>query len=151
VTDAPQPPSEAPQPPSEAPQPPSEASPRARIYTQLFVGFLLLTLLLYFLSIPFLYFTWISAPATVLFAILSLVATRSQKNITGLRVGLSMGIALAGLSMLLALGTFYFQDAFIALRDCQARAITVSAKQQCQDAYDDAYQKELEKLGVQLP
>lgn len=135
----------------DAEQQPTEASPRARTYTRLFVGFLLLTVLLYFLSIPYLYFTWLSAPATIVFAILALVATRKQKAITGLRVGLAMGIAMSGLSMLLALGTFVFQDAFIELKDCQERALTISAEQQCQDAYDEAYQAELEKYGVTLP
>lgn len=132
-------------------QEPTERSPRARLYIRLFMGGLVVTLLLYFLSIPFLYFTWITAPLTALFAILALVTTRSQKGITGLRVGLSMGIALGGLSMLLALGTFVFEDAFVALRDCQARALTISAQNKCQAAYDDAYQAELEKYGLRLP
>ncbi|WP_430868429.1 hypothetical protein [Demequina aurantiaca] len=136
---------------TDASKQPPEASPRARRYIQLFMGFLLLTLLLYFLSIPFLYFTWISAPATIVFAILALVASRTRTGITGLRVGLSLGIAMSCLAMLLALGTFFFQDSFIALRDCQARALTISAQQQCQDDYDAAYEKELEKFGVTLP
>lgn len=136
---------------SDATLKPTERSPRARRYIQWFMGSLTVTLLLYFLSIPYLYFTWISAPVTITFAILALVETRVEKGVTGLRIGLSMGIVLGGLSMMLALGTLLFQDAFIELNRCQSRALTNSAKQECQDAYDEAYQKELEKYGVTLP
>ncbi len=154
VTDDKQPPSGGSAGPKNAA--PSEASateltPRARLYTRLFMGSLVVTLLLYFMSIPFIYFAWISAPATIVFAILSLVASRAQKKITGLRLGLSMGIVLAGLSMVLALGVWVFQDAIIAQRDCMARALTNTAQKQCDDAYDEAYQAELEKFGLTLP
>lgn len=130
---------------------PVQAPPRARMYSQWFMGCLLATVMLYFLSIPYLYFTWLTAPATVTFAILALVATRSQAGIAGLRIGLSLGILFAGFSMLLALGTWIFQDAFLELRDCEARALTITAHQECQTAYNDAYKEQLERFGLTAP
>lgn len=142
---------------TQAPQEPSEAKDakepvtRGTIYTRWFMGFLLATLLLYFLSIPFLYFSLVTGPATITFAVLALVATRADAKVTGLRVGLSMGIVVAGMSMLLAVGTFVFEDMFTELRDCQARAITITAQRECQDAYDQAYKEELERFGLTVP
>jgi hypothetical protein len=115
------------------------------------MGGLLVTILLYFLSIPYLYFTLLTAPATIVMAILALVATRTQEKASGLRVGLALGIFVSGMSMLLAVGMWVFQDMYIELGECQDRAITITAQNECQAAYDAAYEEQLQKYGLTTP
>lgn len=103
-------------------------------------------MVVYFLSVPLIYFTFLTAPATITFGILALVFSRHTAGLGGLRIGIAMGIALALLSILLALATLVFQDMFTDLTDCQSRAITITAQEQCQAEFDKAYNEQLERF-----
>lgn len=103
-------------------------------------------MVVYFLSVPLIYFTFLTAPATITFGILALVFSRHTAGLGGLRIGIAMGIALALLSILLALATLVFQDMFTDLTDCQSRAITITAQEQCQAEFDKGYNEQLERF-----
>ena len=110
------------------------------------------TALLYLLSVPWAFAMILTGPAAAVIAARALYRTRSVANITMFRVWLSIGIVLAGFSVLMAVTFMVFADVVSELRGCMDRAVTQQARAQCeatyQDGVADTVEDFLERFGV---
>ncbi|WP_062291803.1 hypothetical protein [Demequina phytophila] len=114
-----------------------------------------LGLLTAMLLVPLFGPTWglsslILAPAAAAAMITALVMLRGVR-LTGLKVVLAIGIGASAIALMYGLGLVILHDQVQALTDCQANAITQTARQVCLDEYEQSYLDLLEEWGLTVP
>jgi hypothetical protein len=112
---------------------------------------LVVSIVAYVFSVPVVFLALITGPAAVVFGVLALVGTRGHRNMTGVRVSVSFGFVLAGISMMAALGSLLLYDLILEQRECEARALTPIAQRACDAAWEEGYAELLERYGVDVP
>lgn len=133
------------------PPEPVEIPDNVRRYTRWMMAAILVTIVLYVFNLPVSLASLVTAPAAFVLGILILVATMGHDRMGGIRVSAIAGMVLAMFAGLIALGSLVLYDVLIDLRECEARALTQTAKRECAVAYEEGYRGLLEDYGVTLP
>ena len=89
----------------------------------------------------------LSGPATIAFAISALINTRGVETAAGIRVWLAVAMAMGSMIMVAGFGLLIMRGPTEQLERCLDRAITESAKRECQADYDKAYEDLLKRYG----
>ncbi|SEJ18398.1 hypothetical protein [Demequina mangrovi] len=114
-----------------------------------------LLLLAALLLVPMLGPSWglsalVLAPAAATAMIVALVKLRGAP-LKALKLMLWIGLGVAVLALFYGLGLVILHDQVTALEECQDRAITNTAREQCLLDYEQAYLDLLEDWGVSVP
>lgn len=118
---------------------------------RLFVVLLILTAVLYLLSIPLAYGVLITSPLAIALGLKALYDTRKEAGFTFHRMAIIVGTLMAGMSILLGLGLVIFRDMVVELDTCLERAVTQQARTACQNTYEERYREVLDGLVDRLP
>ncbi|WP_062076853.1 hypothetical protein [Demequina globuliformis] len=114
-----------------------------------------ITVVLYLFSIPLSFGMLVTAPIAIVMAIRILILTRKNKAISGFRLSITLGMAMAGFSLLMGVTMVVFQDTIVELQNCMERAVTNSAQAQCEADYEDAIngitEDIYERFGITAP
>ncbi|WNM23966.1 hypothetical protein RN607_11390 [Demequina capsici] len=134
--------------PNPAAQPPQTPAQRwSRALSVLVLGLALLLLL----GFPWTLGALVLGPVTIVAGIIALTS-RGAADLRGWsRANAIVGVVLGGLSAMSAAGMLLLFQPLNDLASCNSRAITNSARQQCQTDFDQAYQDLLHRYGVELP
>jgi hypothetical protein len=89
----------------------------------------------------------LTGPATIALATIALVHSRGVEAAGGIRIWLWIAIGVGGLSTLGGLGLVIMRGPIEQLEACMDRAITETAKRECQTQYDKAYEDLLTKYS----
>lgn len=114
----------------------------ARRDSGIFLLLFLVTIVLYFLSIPLIFGVIATGPLAAFFAIRALFRSRGVAKVASFRVGLIGGAVACMFAMLTGLAMTIFHGPVSELQNCAARAITQTAQAQC----ERDYQQNIEQL-----
>jgi len=112
------------------------------------LGLLAATLLAWVMGPPVLWIVFLTAPATITFAITALIRSQGVTGMGGMRVWLWVAMAVGGISLLGAFGTVLLHGPTQRLEECMETAITESAKRECAAQYEEDTAELLERYGV---
>lgn len=107
-----------------------------------------ITLLAWVMGPPVLWIVFLTAPATITFAITALIRSQGVEGMGGMRIWLWVAMAVGGVSLLGAFGTVLLYDANQRLDECMETAITESAKRECAAQFERDTAELLERYGV---
>lgn len=99
-------------------------------------GLLGASALLWAVGLPLALLVVVTGPAAIIFAISALVNSRGVEAVNGIRVWLWISIAMGGMILLGGLGLILMRGATEAFDACMDRAITETAKRECQAQYE---------------
>lgn len=135
------------------PTPPEtvEMPPGARRDIRWFMVLLLVTVVVHLIGLPLALGALVTAPAAIVFGIKALVGVRRMPAMAGLRVGISMGLGLSTMAIVLSLGMILFYGPLTQLAECNARALTNVAERECQAEYEQGIEDTLSRFGVSAP
>jgi len=106
------------------------------------------TMLTWVFGVPIVLVALVTGPAAAAFAISALIRSRGLKGVFAMRIWLWVAVGVGALSTVTAAGVLILREPLAQLSDCNARAITETAKRQCVVDYEQAYQDLLERYGV---
>lgn len=106
------------------------------------------TLLTSVLGVPMVLLAIVTGPAAAGFAISGLVRSRGLTGVLVLRMWMWFAVGIGALSTITAAGALILREPLAQLSDCNARAITETAKRQCVIDYEQAYRDLLARYGV---
>jgi len=130
--------------PTQRPQLPRELR-RDAMWTFVLLG---LSALLWMLGLPLSLMVLASGPATVSFAISALINSRGVVDAAAIRVWLGVAIAMGGLILLAGLGLLLMRGPTEQFERCLDRAITETARRECQVEFEKARDDLLKKYGA---
>ncbi len=107
-----------------------------------------LSALLWMLGLPLSLMVLASGPATVSFAISALINSRGVVDAAAIRVWLGVAIAMGGLILLAGLGLLLMRGPTEQFERCLDRAITETARRECQVEFEKARDDLLKKYGA---
>lgn len=126
--------------------------PNARRDSNIFMMLFALTILLYLLSLPFIFGILLTGPATVFFGIRAIYRSRKVPRMALYRYAIGAGSAAALFAFFTAGAMVMFHGPVSELQNCVSRAITQSAQAQCQRDYidnvNDVVESTFERFGV---
>lgn len=130
---------------------PVEPPPAVRRHSRWMIVMILITMVAFFMGFPTFYLSLLTAPAAIVFGILTLVASWGLSDMLAVRINVVVGMALAGMGLLIGLGGLLMYDVLAAQQECQARAVTQTAERACMDQYEEDYRELLDRYGVSVP
>lgn len=130
--------------PTERPQLP-RALRRDSLWT---FGLLGLSAFAWALGLPVSLLVLLSGPATISFAISALINSRGVAAAGGIRLWLWIAIGMGGMILAAGLGLLLMRGPTEQFERCLDRAITESAKRECQAEYEQARDDLLKRYGA---
>jgi len=110
-------------------------------------GLLALSALLWTVGLPGSLLVVVTGPATIIFAISALLHTRGVDAVAGIRVWLWIAIAMGGMILLGGIGLILMRGPTEQLEACLDRALTETAKRECQVQYEESYKELLDRYA----
>lgn len=116
---------------------------RMRLFAHLVMASMVLTWVVSALPYPWRFATVLVSAAGVAFAIFALVASKGVPRVMFLRYVIIAAGAMASVSMVTSAVSLVVAPELIELSQCEQRAITSQAEQQCQQEFLDAVEERL--------
>ncbi len=127
-------------------RPKSPLPPGARRDSKIFLMLFGATVLLYLLSLPLIFGVILTGPVAAFFAVRSLWRSRSVAGVLMFRYTMIAGTAAVLFAALTGVAMIFFHEPVRALQECNSRAITQTAQDQCQRDYQEGIEDVLNDL-----
>lgn len=113
----------------------SPLPPGARSDSRIFMLLLLVTVVLYMLSIPLAFGAILTGPAAAIVGIRALWRSMATPKVATFRYAMVAGVLVSAFATFMGLVLIVFREPVENLQECMARAITTSAEDACEREY----------------